>query len=475
MFPLRPNAEPSAISRALIRRSTRSYHQCHSGADQRQRLTAIWTPTGGRTAGEAERAHDKLIRAGLLRQSHSGIFHLLPMGYRIQSKLESLIDKHMQSLGASRVALSSITSKKLWQQSGRYENLGSELFNFQDRKGADYMLAPTHEEEVTSLVAQSVKSYKELPLRLYQITRKYRDELRPRHGLLRTREFTMKDLYTFDVDTAAAMQTYEQVQDAYASFFGSLGLPVVKARAGSGDMGGDLSHEYHFTSPIGEDLIMKCNNCEFAVNSDIAEQPANDRATDPQHHCPECEAGTLEAKEALEVGHTFHLGTRYSEPLGARIALPTTSQGGSQSADTSAARATTHIQMGCHGIGVSRLIGAVAEHFADPVGLQWPRAISPYEVEIVFADGLEAQAVQIYDDVVHGLSDTTDVLLDDRPVSLPWKLKDADLAGYPIVVVLGQVWKKTGNVELQCRRLGIKESVQPSDILQRISDLLRQL
>ncbi|PNH29232.1 hypothetical protein VD0002_g6513 [Verticillium dahliae] len=300
MFPLRPNAEPSAISRALIRRSTRSYHQCHSGADQRQRLTAIWTPTGGRTAGEAERAHDKLIRAGLLRQSHSGIFHILPMGYRIQSKLESLIDKHMQSLGASRVALSSITSKKLWQQSGRYENLGSELFNFQDRKGADYMLAPTHEEEVTSLVAQSVKSYKELPLRLYQITRKYRDELRPRHGLLRTREFTMKDLYTFDVDTAAAMQTYEQVQDAYASFFGSLGLPVVKARAGSGDMGGDLSHEYHFTSPIGEDLIMKCNNCEFAVNSDIAEQPANDRATDPQHHCPECEAGTLEAKEALE-------------------------------------------------------------------------------------------------------------------------------------------------------------------------------
>ncbi|RXG43429.1 hypothetical protein VDGE_30407 [Verticillium dahliae] len=226
MFPLRPNAEPSAISRALIRRSTRSYHQCHSGADQRQRLTAIWTPTGGRTAGEAERAHDKLIRAGLLRQSHSGIFHILPMGYRIQSKLESLIDKHMQSLGASRVALSSITSKKLWQQSGRYENLGSELFNFQDRKGADYMLAPTHEEEVTSLVAQSVKSYKELPLRLYQITRKYRDELRPRHGLLRTREFTMKDLYTFDVDTAAAMQTYEQVQDAYASFFGETLLSV---------------------------------------------------------------------------------------------------------------------------------------------------------------------------------------------------------------------------------------------------------
>ncbi|CRK41785.1 hypothetical protein BN1708_008579 [Verticillium longisporum] len=475
MFTLRSNVETSAFSRALIRGSTRSYHHCHSGADQRQRLTAIWAPTGGRTVGEAERAHDKLIRAGLLRQSHSGIFHLLPMGYRIQSKLESLIDKHMQSLGASRVALSSITSKKLWQQSGRYEKLGSELFNFQDRRGADYMLAPTHEEEVTSLVAQSVKSYKELPLRLYQMTRKYRDELRPRHGLLRTREFTMKDLYTFDVDTAAAMQTYEQVQDAYASFFDSLGLPVVKARAGSGDMGGDLSHEYHFTSPIGEDLIMKCNNCEFAVNSDIAEQPANDSATDPQHHCPKCEAGTLEAKEALEVGHTFHLGTRYSEPLGARIALPTTSQGESQSADTSAARATTHIQMGCHGIGVSRLIGAVAEHFADPVGLQWPRAISPYEVEIVFADGLEAQAVQIYDDVVHGLSHTTDVLLDDRSVSLPWKLKDADLAGYPIVVVLGQVWKKTGNIELQCRRLGIKESVQPSDILQRISELLRQL
>ncbi|KZL68959.1 prolyl-trna synthetase, partial [Colletotrichum incanum] len=565
-------------------------------------------------------AHDKLIRAGFLRQSHSGIFHLLPLGRRVQDKLEHVIDYYMQNLGASRVALSTITSKDLWQKSGRLAQLEPELFGFDDRKGAKYMLSPTHEEEITTLVAKTVKSYKELPLRLYQITRKFRDELRPRHGLLRTREFTMKDLYTFDVSTEAALKTYDKVQSAYAGVFNALKLPVLVARASSGDMGGDLSHEYHLPTAIGEDTVVTCNTCDYTVNAEIAETrlaeegqgPNSQKGTESpmappvkvwrgisrdrstlvnawypgqlqegpilteigtgdvsipaiksivpdldasiddaaslwrdtvavslssgqapasrpriinavdsrltniiekvlrdEHRvwplsdlgvakaevqsttvtennngqllnllaaragdgCPSCDGGVLRVQRALEVGHTFHLGTRYSEPLGAVVSIPG-DRGRSGPSEN-----TTFMQMGCHGIGVSRLIGAVVEHLADNKGLQWPRAIAPYEVVIIPATDLAEEGIDVYDEITASSGfDAVDAVLDDRTLSLAWKLKDADLVGYPVLVVLGKSWKKDkGTCEVQCRRLGINEKVPLADIRRRVSDLLEQL
>ncbi|KAF6810930.1 prolyl-tRNA synthetase [Colletotrichum sojae] len=600
----------------------------HGTERTRSRLSTVWVPTGGIEAVQNEDAHNKLIRAGFIRQSHSGIFHLLPLGRRVQDKLEKLIDFYMQDLGASRVALSTITSKDLWQKSGRLALLEPELFGFDDRKGAKYMLSPTHEEEITSLVAKTVKSYKDLPLRLYQITRKFRDELRPRHGLLRSREFTMKDLYTFDVTHEGALETYQKVQAAYAGVFGALKLPVIVARASSGDMGGDLSHEYHLPTPVGEDTVITCNTCDYTVNTEIADSrtdmedisaqvsPARsstaaaassakvwrgiskDRSTLvnvwypgrlvegselaeiqnadvsipavktivsdldasvddvlslwkdaitpmsaggqvasvlpkivnlidyrlskdtgellrrehvmwPQtlpldavrrmesvtvtqnghgqllnlltartgDRCPSCTGGFLKVQKALEVGHTFHLGTRYSKPLGAVISIPPSLASGSDASQTKSAGQISLMQMGCHGIGVSRLIGAVVEHLADEKGLQWPRAIAPYEAVVISGTDLIDEAIGIYDELTARSAghEEIDAVLDDRNVSFGWKMKDADLIGYPVIVVVGRVWKETGNCEVQCRRLGVKDTVPLKDLQQHVSALLGKL
>jgi prolyl-tRNA synthetase len=505
-------------------------------------------------------------------QAHSGVFHLLPLGLRVQTKLEALIDKHMSSIGASKLSLSSITTESLWRQSGRY-SANSELLRIKDRRESGFLLSPTHEEEITALVASMVHSYKDLPQRLYQIGRKYRDERRPRQGLLRAKEFTMKDLYTFDHSTEAALKTYEEVRRAYNNLFNELRLPYLVADADSGNMGGKLSHEYHFVSPKGEDNVWSCNLCDYVANEELVEKSGQaiasgndswlaftgitvDKKTtinvwiprpskigkdqeihadqghefvnfhavkkalpedieldtgiefsslpsllqnttntidifDPsltfdQHDaslsnplssklhlttietgdpCPRCSNGKLDFQKAIEVGHTFHLGTRYSKPLNAVVALPDQNL-------------SSPIQMGCHGIGVSRIIGAVASLLSDTKGLNWPRAIAPYEAIILTSPQTsEVDVTEVYD-TLYGETRNGDVdlVLDDRiGKSIGWKLKDADLIGYPVVVVLGRGWKDRKEIEVQCRRLGFKKDVGLGDLRQEVLRLLDQL
>lgn len=570
--------------------------------DGRVRLSNEWAPSGGIAASENEDSHSKLIRAGFLRQTHSGIFHLLPLGLRVHDKVVSLVDRYMRALGASRVQLSTISSEALWEQSGRLSKIGSELFRFNDRKEGKYLLAPTHEEEITALVARSVKSYKNLPLRLYQITQKYRDELRPRQGLLRGREFYMKDLYTFDYSNEAALETYEEVRKAYSRIFiQEMKLPVLVAQASSGDMGGNLSHEYHIPTALGEDHVMSCHSCGYVANEELAEsRPAaavlvdgachpkawhgisKDRKTlvrvwfnsdqfsakdvsthavkqafpdldsgveDPapfwaaaikgfsagqdsqvrvvnlfddrlpremrsqptldqndaaelrripvSNHeegipnpfriregdaCPRCPDGKLKVQKAIELGHTFHLGTRYSEPLGASVSVPARLLPKNNSSHQAGGDGTTMvpIQMGCHGIGISRIIGAVADHLADERGLNWPRVIAPYQVVVVFHTKdtkLAGDAADVYDQLVAGEPENhVDAIIDDRQdASLGWKLKDADLVGYPVIVVLGREWKASGRVEVQCRRLGHKELVPLESLRSHVEGLLCEL
>ncbi|CAG5156955.1 uncharacterized protein ALTATR162_LOCUS4748 [Alternaria atra] len=475
----------------------------------------------------------------------------------------------MTSIGASKLSLSSITTEALWRQSGRY-SANSELLRIKDRRESGFLLSPTHEEEITSLVASMVHSYKDLPLRLYQIGRKYRDERRPRQGLLRAKEFMMKDLYTFDHSTEAALKTYEETRKAYNNLFNELRLPYLVADADSGNMGGKLSHEYHFVSPKGEDNVWSCNSCEYVANEELVEKSSQAAASDKdswhaftgisvdrktkinvwiprpskgveipanQGHefvnlhavkkalpenieldtgiessslpsllqkttdtidlfdssltfdednaslskplssnshlttietgdpCPRCSDGKLDVQKAIEVGHTFHLGTRYSKPLNAVVALPDQNL-------------SSPIQMGCHGIGVSRIIGAVASLLSDAKGLNWPRAIAPYETIILTSPQTdESDAAEVYDaisgDARHG---DVDLVLDDRSgKSIGWKLKDADLIGYPVVVVLGRSWKDRKEVEVQCRRLGVKKDLGLGDLRQEVLRLLEQL
>ena len=489
----------------------------------------------------------------------------------MQDKIERLIEKYMRSLNASKVSLSTLSSEELWSRSGRLDHSrSSEFLAVQDRKGVKYLLSPTHEEEITSLVAKSLNSYKELPLRLYQIGRKYRDELRPRQGLLRSREFVMKDLYTFDATEEAARRTYEAVCTAYAAFFDELGLPYLIAAASSGNMGGNLSHEYHFPSSHGEDTIISCSSCDYSLNEELyirhfgqhqSEHPltsvtdvecfaSKDRKTlfrvhyprdsghvnlnavkiafpevdltvhansaaravdlgssatstarlssvnivDPRlpvdyvsslqdasfsgvasdasgrpilltkarsgDSCPNCNNGRLLLQQAVEIGHTFHLGTRYSRLLGAQV--------------TDANNEIAPLEMGCHGIGVSRLIGAVGSLLADSKGLNWPLAIAPFEVLVVPGSAEHhEEAENISRDLIQAMA--CDIALDDRDRSLGWKLNDADLVGYPFVVVLGRAWRQHGLVELQCRRLQVKEELSVQTLTETLNKLKKQL
>ncbi|KAK4197726.1 putative prolyl-tRNA synthetase [Triangularia verruculosa] len=564
------------------------------------RLSRVWFPTKKKPASGVENGHAKLIRAGFLRPSHAGIFHMLPLGRRVQSKLEDLVASHMEHmLAASRVSLSAVSSQSLWEKSGRLENTASELFKFSDRKDVGYLLAPTHEEEITTLVAQTAKTAKDLPLRLFQITPKYRDEFRPRHGLLRGREFVMKDLYTFDNSIESALATYNDVRQVYSRIFEEMKLPVLAAKASSGNMGGNLSHEYHLPTPLGEDHVVSCDSCDYVANEEVAESVLSDQATSdtafkvwrgitkdrtklvnvwypkqtkpvdggelreytdldinttevksivpdldagvedalplwsaataaggtavelinivdcrlprsfsdglggaqpntsswpgklrPQKEvpvsvlttnhnnsgkplniirihtddkCPSCTSGHLKAEKAMELGHTFYLGTRYSEALGAIMLAPNDE------------KQNLPMQMGCYGIGISRIIGAVAELMVDDRGLNWPLAIAPYSCVIVTGAGVDEQdAVEVYRQIsqVGGVdAKYLDVVLDDRQKTLPWKLMDADLAGFPVIVTLGREWLSTKRLEVQCRRLGVKQAVEMAELPQIIAKL----
>ncbi|OTA19527.1 hypothetical protein BTJ68_15332 [Hortaea werneckii EXF-2000] len=458
--------------------------------DGRNRLSNFWSPTQRKPKGDRSHqdgeidGHELLLRAGFLRQSASGIFHLLPLGLRVQDKIEKLIDKHMTSLGASKTSLSSLSSEDLWRQSGRLDGRDSEFFRLQDRKEARLLLSPTHEEEITKIVADAVHSYKDLPLRLYQITRKYRDEARPRQGLLRGREFVMKDLYTFDTTESQARETYEAVRQAYVAFLTDLRLPYLVANADSGNMGGKLSHEYHFASDRGEDTIIGCNQCDYSVNEELFIAPL-DKAPSPPvaDDAPSmptkagfffavskdrrkllwatqpAQDGKLKLQQATEIGHTFHLGTRYSQPMQLQVLDANNKQ--------------VSVSMGCHGIGVSRLIGAIATLLADKEGLGWPVAIAPFEAVLISTPNVNKADVESLYDQIHNAA--VDMTIDDRDRAMGWKLNDADLVGYPFVVVMGRAWANKRALELQCRRLGIKEEVQAADVVSRIAELSQRL
>ncbi|KAL4925826.1 putative proline--tRNA ligase AIM10 [Aspergillus undulatus] len=597
--------------------------RCNLHTDGRNRVSNFWMPTKRISKKDQEvetgDINDWFVRAGLYRKAYSGIFHMLPLGLRIQDKLERLIDRHMQSIGASKISLSSISSQELWERSGRLTE-DSEVFRFDDRKDFRFLLAPTHEEEITALVGGLTTSYKELPLKVYQISRKYRDEPRPRQGLLRGREFIMKDLYTFDHNVENALKTYELVKGAYTRLFDELRLPYLTAAADSGNMGGSLSHEFHIPSPKGEDTVVSCSNCDSIYNEeladgkgqisgnspdlasgfDVADKPAatsprvstglwmavsadrktlvrswypkftvqdgeekpvkreaNSRAVkaiasaagidldigvnDPlkqwaeyvkstkaasdgpterprvldvydslvhaynrpprnilqeadcaiedlqflrldtfpgTNHklnlltvhdgdkCPKCTQGVLKTHTAIELGHTFHLGTRYSEVLSASIM----NEDGKK----------VPMQMGCHGIGVSRMIAAVADCLMDKKGLNWPRAIAPFEVAVIPAsEDLIADAEIVYDQLVSSAeaasSTPVDAILDDREKQIGWKLGDADLIGYPVLVVLGRGWREKRTLEVQCRRLGVREDVAFDDLSGVVRERLAQL
>ncbi|KAG0057861.1 hypothetical protein BGZ83_000048 [Gryganskiella cystojenkinii] len=560
-----------------------------------------------------------LLRAGMMRQSSSGIYSILPFGQRVLDKIERIIDEELELIDCQKLSMPNLLTSENWKKTGRWETTGQEMFKVKDRKGADFLLAPTHEEEVTSLIAKEVQSYRQLPIRVYQVGRKFRDELRARSGLLRGKEFLMKDLYTFDVSEEEALKTYDEVVLAYRRIMKRLGVPYAVAEADTGNIGGTHSHEFHILSRVGEDSLLSCAACGYTSNEEravgvipttptkaatkfrnaalvpkwiesldivprsavrinpkftfgilrtppsdkdekerrtlVAVATSSDRSineiklskaigdvtfvdsleeiksllndgsiaddmmvcvdqslypgqpsprvkdnvdvskvnglpedlssvlrTEGQglkvvygdYHnclsgdgCPHCfknknAEGTegkfepLSMTRAIEIGHTFLLGTKYSKPLDAVFNTESNKEG-------------EPIQMGCYGLGITRLLASIIEASHDHKGIIWPEEVAPFRAVIVTSEDEECAKVaeNVYDVVRKAMRSTSaparssEVILDDRTdTTLGFKMKDAELIGYPWMIVVGKGFLRTGKVEVQQRKTGEKWTLE---------------
>jgi len=394
-----------------------------------------------------------LTSYGIVRQAGPGTFHLLPLGLRAQSKLEDLIDGELQKIGCHKIAMPHITSGKLWKKSGRHDLIGPELISFKDRHGKKQVMSPTHEESITSMLATlPFLNARDLPIKLYQTGAKFRDEMRPKFGLIRANEFTMKDLYTFDRNIEDAKTTYESVTRAYRNIFQRLGVPFVVVEGDSGQIGGNISHEYHFPAPIGQDTLMVCKQCGGGRNIELGEREM----------CGDC-GGEVEMSKGIEVGHTFLLGDKYSKPFNAVYKTD------------SVPISSVLYQMGCYGIGVSRVMAASVEVLSSQTELRWPEAIAPFTVAILTPKGgsMEAAAMGLVDDMQRAVGEmfVDDVIVDDRErLTVGKKLREARKTGYPYVVLFGKKCIDSDpKLELHMLNSNTLLELRPSEVMEHLA------
>jgi prolyl-tRNA synthetase len=564
------------------------------------RWSEAFIPTLKETPKDAEiPSHQLLLRAGLVRQLSGGLYTFLPLGLRVLRKVEQIVREEMDRAGAIEVLMPAIHPREIWEKTGRAASLDEILFKIKDRSGRQFVLGPTHEEIVTALVANEIQSYKELPKNIYQIQTKFRDEPRPRFGLIRVKEFLMKDAYSFDADDAGLEKSYQAMYEAYARIFQRCGLKTIVVEAFSGAMGGKVSNEFMVISPAGEDHIVTCDKCRYAANlekatsriesrsqksesrklekfatpnvrtiEDLTKPPYNIAAenqiktlvyvldeqltlvllrgcdelneaklpavkTRPAHpdeiraalgasagslgavgvtnhkiiadealrgaknmttganeddfhvrnvdvsrdirvdlwadlrlvqsgeRCARCENGVLKVDSAIELGHLFKLGTKYSEALGANF--------------LDEKGASKPMIMGCYGIGVSRTVAAIIEQCHDEQGIVWPPSVAPYEVCVTPLNLAHEETRKVAENLYAELQKSgVDVILDDRDARPGVKFADADLIGFPIRVTIGEKSLAKGAVELKVRKTGEVVTAAPTKVVETIAKKLTQ-
>lgn len=373
-------------------------------------------------------SHTYLVRGDFIDQVAAGIYSFLPLGWRVYKKLEKIIREEMQNVNGQEVYLPSLIPKNLWMETGRWNKIDPPLFKLKDRHDREFGLGSTHEEVIADLGRKRIKSYRDLPLSLYQIQDKFRNEIRATGGLLRVKEFIMKDMYSFHASEKDAMSYYEKMKKSYFKIFKRCELPVVCVEANPGTIGGSLSHEFMVLSESGEDKILVCKKCHYGGNvekiGDIKK-------------CPKCKS-SLEKKSSIESAHTFYLGTKYSKPLGVNFidkhgkSLPTI--------------------MGCYGIGLGRLMATIIEVHHDQKGIIWPKEIAPFSVHLLQIENegaIKKAAEKLYKDL-HNRK--IEVLYDDRDDKNPGeKFVDADLIGIPIRLVVSEKTLQKDCVEFKRR------------------------
>ena len=383
-------------------------------------------------------SHKLMLRAGMIRKVASGVYTWLPLGLKVLRKVEEIVRSEMNKSGAQEVLMPMVQPKEIWDETHRWEKMGKELLRIQDRHERDFCLGPTHEEVITDLIRNTIKSYKELPINTYQIQTKFRDEIRPRYGVMRSREFLMKDAYSFGVDEESLDKSYIEMRNTYKKILEKIGLEYKIVKADSGAIGGDASEEFHVLAENGEDTIAISSNSEFAINTELLLKDGEDIASLEGKKAPDGN-GTIQIKKGIEVGHIFKLGTVYSENMGATVQ---TKDGKSIS-----------LQMGCYGIGVSRIVAASIEQNNDDKGIVWPAAIAPFDVNIIPIGYEKNKEIEDASNKLDQelLNQGYDVLLDDRKAGFGSKIKDSELVGIPINIILGNKFLDDGSIELRTR------------------------
>jgi prolyl-tRNA synthetase len=425
------------------------------------RLSEYLLPTEKEAPADAEAiSHKLMVRAGLIRQMGAGMWSWLPAGWRVHQRAVQIIREEMDAIGDQEMLMPVLQPAEPWRKTGRYE-IG-ELFKLSDRKGSELVLAMTHEEAVTTHVAQTVRSYRDLPLSLYHFQVKERDEPRPRAGVLRTREFVMKDAYSFDRDEQGMKASYDKHVTAYDRIMERTGLRFYRVESDVGMMGGLGAHEYMAPCPAGEDKVALAP--DYAANLEVALGHSELRTEGERYFLGDQE---LTIEPAIEVGNIFKLGTRYSEPLGAKFL----DESGSEQA----------IWMGCYGIGPARIVAAAVEQFADEHGISWPRALAPFAVHLVAlgkpGTPERAAADALYETLSKG---GLEVLYDERDLGPGEKFADAELLGCPLRLTVGRKSLESGEVEVQVRRgresvPGLPLASDPETLIESVKELWRGL
>ncbi|MFT8353570.1 MAG: proline--tRNA ligase [Gluconobacter japonicus] len=434
------------------------------------RLSKAFQPTLKEVPAEAQIAsHRLMLRAGLVRQTSSGIYAWLPAGLRVLRNIEKIIREEQDAIGAQEVLMPTLQSADLWRRSGRYDAYGPEMLRIQDRHGRELLYGPTNEEMITDIFGSSVSSYKQLPKALYHIQWKFRDEVRPRFGVMRGREFLMKDAYSFDADYQGAVNSYRRMMLSYLRIFQRLGVRAVPMVADTGPIGGDLSHEFLVLAPTGESGVffdaaleeqdwlgrpVDCDNEEdlAAFFSSVTDHYA---ATDEKHD----EAAWAEVPDdrkregrGIEVGHIFYFGTKYTKSMGIEVS------------GADGEKFSPH--MGSYGVGVSRLVGAIIEASHDEAGIIWPASVAPYKAAILNLrpgdEACDAICEEIYG------TDSENFMYDDRSERAGVKFNDADLIGHPWQIIVGPRGAKAGKVELKRRADGERFELPVAEALAKI-------
>ena len=433
------------------------------------RLSQYFLPLLKETPKEAQIAsHRLMLRAGMIQQSSAGIYSWLPLGKKVLDKIADIVREEQNRAGALEIMMPTIQPAELWQESGRYDDYGAEMLRIKDRHDRDMLYGPTNEEQVTDIFRAHVRSYKSLPLNLYHIQWKFRDEVRPRFGIMRGREFLMKDAYSFDSDAAGARAAYNRMFVSYLKTFARMGLTAIPMEADTGPIGGDMSHEFIILAETGESGVYFHKDWLDAdlvtqVNYDEDLQPVVDRFTslyaraDEKHDPETCPvaAGDLMSLRGIEVGHIFYFGEKYSAAMGASVTAPDGTN--------------RPVHMGSYGIGVSRLVGGIIEASHDDRGIIWPRAVAPFDVAVVNLKAGNETCDSCAEDLYAKLQAAgADPLYDDRDDRPGAKLAAIDLIGIPWQIVVGPRGMANGVVEVKNRRTGEAVEVSPDSALSMV-------